>query len=350
MNTIVLAGGGTAGHIAPNLALLPFLKEFSVHYVGETGGMEETMAKDAGLPFHGLSCIKFHRGLSIRNVKIPFVLMKGVGQAKRLLQDLRPCVVFSKGGYAALPVCIAANKLHIPLVLHESDKTLGLSNKLVAKKARYVCATFPSVADACENGILTGTPIRQELYQGKAENIYRAFSLPKNGKKNLLVFGGSQGALHLNKALEGALSDVCRTFNVLHLSGGHEYTGACPVGYARTPFCKQMADAYAWADFVLCRAGAGTLTEVTALKKPSLAVPLPKSSTSRGDQELNARFYADRGMIDVLSDDALTSESLLPALSKLVSHAGALKVAMAGAQSPDGTKRIADLLASFKKG
>ncbi|MDE7396059.1 MAG: glycosyltransferase, partial [Clostridiales bacterium] len=251
MDTIILAGGGTAGHIAPNLALLPFLKEFSVHYVGETGGMEESMAKDAGLPFHGVPCIKFHRGISLKNAKVPFVLCKGISQAKRLLKELNPCVVFSKGGYAALPVALAANKLHIPLVIHESDKTLGLSNKLVAKKARYVCATFPSVADACDNGILTGTPIRQELYGGKAENVYRAFGFSQNGKKNLLVFGGSQGALHLNRALEGALADVCRTFNVLHISGEHEYTGAKPTNYARTPFCKQMADCYAWADYIV---------------------------------------------------------------------------------------------------
>ena len=348
MDTIVLAGGGTAGHIAPNLALLPYLRDFSVHYAGETGGMEDGMAKDAGLPFHGVSCIKFRRGFSLKNAKVPFVLLKGVKEAKRLLKDLKPCVVFSKGGYAALPVCLAAHKLHIPLVIHESDKSLGLSNKLVAKKAKFVCATFPSVVEQCENGILTGTPLRQELYHGNAESVFRAYKLPKNGKKNLLVFGGSQGALRVNKALEGVLAEACRTFNILHVAGNHAYEGVRPENYARAAFCKQMADCYAWADFVLCRAGAGTLTEIAALRKPALAVPLPKSTSSRGDQEENAAAYAKRGMIDVLYERDLSPASLLAALSSLPAHADALKEAMQKAESPDGTKKIAELLASFR--
>ena len=349
MDTIVLAGGGTAGHIAPNLALLPFLKDFSVHYAGETGGMEDGMAKDAGLPFHGVSCIKFHRGNPFKNAKVPFVLHKGVKEAKRLLKDLNPCVVFSKGGYAALPVCLAANKLKIPLVIHESDTSLGLTNRLVAKKAKFVCTTFPAVAEKLENGLYTGTPLRQALYHGNAETIYRTFALPKNGKKNLLVFGGSQGALHVNEALEKGLEKVCRTFNVLHIAGKHAYDGVRPEGYARAAFCTQMADCYAWADFVLCRAGAGTLTEIAALKKPALAIPLPKSSTSRGDQEKNALVYADRGMIDVLFERDLSPESLLSALYALVSHAGALKEAIEKQESPDGTKKIAELLKSFRR-
>lgn len=348
MNTIVLAGGGTAGHIAPNLALLPFLKEFSVHYCGEQGGMEERMAQDAGLPFHAVPCIKFNRTFSLKNAKVPFVLLKGVRAAKRLLKELNPCVVFSKGGYAALPVAMAANKLHIPLVLHESDKSMGLANRLVAKKARYVCATFPSVANACENGILTGTPLRQELYHGKAEAVRRTFGLPQNGKSNLLVFGGSQGALHVNKALESVLSDVCEKFNVLHIAGEHDYKGVRPFNYARAPFCKQMADCYAWADYVLCRAGAGTLTEITALAKPALVIPLPKSTTSRGDQEQNAAEFASRGMIDVLYESELTGGTLLSALTSLPRHAPSLSRAMKSAQSPDGTKKIAELLKSFR--
>ena len=349
MKTIFLTGGGTAGHIAPNIALLPYLTDFDVHYCGEKGGMEEKMLADyPQVTFHALPCIKFRRSLSLKNLKVPFVLGKGVRQAKKLLDAFAPCAVFSKGGYAALPLCLAAHKRHVPLVIHESDVSMGLSNRLVAKKAQKVCASFPSLAEKYPNGMHTGAPIRRELYNGQAQSIARAFSFPQNGKPNLLVFGGSQGALAVNVALEACLADVCEKFNVLHIAGKHAFTGgnAC---YRRAEFYAGMADCYAWADYVVCRGGAGTLAEIVALRKPALVIPLPKSNTSRGDQQQNAAYYQSLGCIRVLAQQDLTPQSLCRAVTELPAERAALADALRKAPSPDGTRVIADILRAYAK-
>ena len=347
MNTIILTGGGTAGHIAPNIALLPYLRNYEVHYCGEKGGMEEKMlAAYPQVTFHALPCIKFCRSLSPKNCKIPFVLLSGVHKAKKLLRELNPIVVFSKGGYAALPVAMAAAKTKIPLIIHESDVSMGLSNKLVAKKAFRVCTSFPALAEQFENGFFTGAPIRKELYEGHAENIRRRYAFPLNGKPNLLVFGGSLGALTINKTLESVLSELCARFNVLHIAGKHAFNGGHE-GYRRAEFSDAMADCYAWADYVVCRAGAGTLAEIVALKKPALVIPLPKSDTSRGDQQQNAAYYAQSGVIDVLDQSDLNGDTLVERTVRLCKNREALLSAMRRTPSPDGTRKIADLLVSF---
>lgn len=347
MNTIILTGGGTAGHIAPNIALLPYLKNYEIHYCGEAGGMEEKLlAPYKEVKFHALPCIKFRRSLSPANFKVPFVLMRGISEAKKLIGEIKPKVVFGKGGYAALPVALAAAAQNIPLIIHESDFSMGLSNRLVAKKCRYVCTSFPSLAEKFDNGIHTGTPLRRELYTGSAQSIYTGFGLKPNGKPNLLVFGGSQGALALNRALESNLDEMCKRFNILHIAGNHEYLGTHE-GYARAKFSDRMADCYAWADFVICRAGAGALAEIVALKKPALVIPLPKSTTSRGDQQQNAEYYRSMGTVLTLEQNELVGDALVREADKLVKAKERLIEAMKKAPNPDGTRRIAQLLNNF---
>ncbi len=349
MNTIILTGGGTAGHITPNLALLPYLEGYEVHYCGEAGGMEEKMlAAYPKVQFHALPCIKFRRALSPANCKIPFVLHRGICEAKKLIDTLQPRVVFSKGGYAALPMAMAASKRKVPLILHESDVSMGLSNRLVAKKCRYVCTSFPALAAQYGNGIFTGLPIRRELYEGSAERIVRKFGFAQDGKPNLFVFGGSQGALTINRVLESALDELCARFHVLHIAGKHAFDGK-HINYRRLEFCDTMADCYAWADYIICRAGAGTLAEVTALRKPALVIPLPKSDTSRGDQQQNAAYYQGLGMIEVLPQEKLTEESLIAAVSALPQKRSKLISAMQKASGNDSARRIAELLNNFRR-
>lgn len=347
MNTVILTGGGTAGHIAPNIALLPYLRNCEVHYCGEAGGMEEKMLSAyPAVHFHALPCIKFRRSLSPANCKVPFVLCQGIHEAKKLFAQIEPRVVFSKGGYAALPVALAATQKKIPLIVHESDVSMGLSNRLVAKKSRYVCTSFPHLAEKYQNGIFTGTPIRKELYDGRAANVERTFGFTPNGKPNLLVFGGSLGALTVNKLLEGALNEICARFNVLHIAGKHPFDGK-HANYRRATFCDTMADCYAWADYIVCRAGAGTLAEVVALRKPALVIPLPKSDTSRGDQQQNAAYYRERGLIDVCEQVDLTHDSFIVRVTALPQKRDTLLQAMRTAPSPDGTRRIAELINNF---
>lgn len=347
MNTIVLTGGGTAGHVTPNIALLPYLDGYEIHYCGEEGGIEQKMmSKYPEVIFHPLPCIKFSRSLSLKNLRVPFVLGSGIRKAKKLFAEIKPKAVFSKGGYAALPAAMAAVKKKIPLVIHESDTSMGLSNRLVASKCRHVCASYPQVANAYPNGFLTGAMLRRELYFGKKENVIKKFDMPCNGKPNLLVFGGSIGAVVINKALEGSLHEICAYFNVLHIAGKHAYAGGEP-NYRRLEFCDCMEDCYAWADVIVCRAGANTLGEITALKKPSLVIPLPKSSTSRGDQVLNAEYYSELGVIKMLPQEKLSCGELVTSVLSLHRERSTLIEAMEKAPCPDGTRKIANLLNSF---
>jgi UDP-N-acetylglucosamine--N-acetylmuramyl-(pentapeptide) pyrophosphoryl-undecaprenol N-acetylglucosamine transferase len=347
MNTIFLTGGGTAGHIAPNIALLPYLRGYEVHYFGEAGSMEERMISAyPQVTFHALPCIKFHRSLSPKNIKIPFVLASGISKAKKFIKELKPKAVFSKGGYAALPMAMAAYKKKVPLIIHESDISMGLSNRLVAKKSRYVCTSFPSLAEKFDNGFFTGTPIRRELYEGNAEAVNRKLGFKKNGRPNLLIFGGSQGALAINQAAEGAIKELCAYFNVLHIAGKHKFDGSHE-NYRRLEFCDYMADCYAWADYAVTRAGAGTLSEITALKIPSLVIPLPKSDSSRGDQVQNAAYYKNLGVIEVMEQDSLSCGSIVSETVALISKRQNLISAMNANPGSDGTRKIAELLNSF---
>lgn len=347
MNTIILTGGGTAGHIAPNIALLPYLRDWDVHYCGESGGMEEKMLADYHeVTFHALPCIKLRRSLSLGNLKVPFVLMSGVREAKKLIDKLKPRVVFGKGGYASLPATMAAAKKGVPLIIHESDLSMGLGNKLVAKKSKWVCTSFPDLATAFDNGVFTGTPIRRELYEGRSQSLTEKYGLRERGKPHLLIFGGSQGALALNTAAESVLGELTERFDVFHIAGKHAYEGVHE-GYKRAEFCTDMADCYAWADYIVCRAGAGTLAEVVALKKPALAIPLPKSNTSRGDQQQNAEYYRSAGLIHVLDQSELTGQRLLTETEKLIGDKQSLLSKMRQAPSPDGTRKIAELIKQF---
>lgn len=344
VKTIIFTGGGTAGHIAPNIALFPYFDDYEIHYCGAANSMEERMLKAyPRVAFHALPCVKLRRSLSVRNCKVPFVLWNGIRQAKKLLREVQPRVVFGKGGYAALPVALAAVKCDVPLVVHESDISMGLSNRLVAKKARWVLSSFPSTARDYESGVFTGTPLRRELYAGKRENVIKAHGFSQDGLPNLLVFGGSQGALALNTALESALDRFCAHFHVLHIAGKHPFAGTHK-NYRRVEFTDNMADCYAWADYAVCRAGAGTLAEITALCKPALVIPLPKSGSSRGDQEQNADYYREAGCIEVLPQSELTPETLLARVLSLPARRAELISAMQKAPSPDGTQKIAQML------
>ena len=346
MKKIILTGGGTAGHVAPNLALLPHLSGYEVHYFGADDSIEQRMCKDAGVAFHPLPCIKFRRSLSLKNLGVPIVLSRGVREAKKLFRELNPSVVFGKGGFAALPATLAATKCGVPLIIHESDLSMGLSNKIVAKKSKYVCTSFPELAEKDSNGIFTGAPIREELFHGNATEIAKKLSMPMGSKLKLLIFGGSLGATAINAAVESSLSSLVNRYDIVHIAGKHP-SDIHAEGYRRLEFCDFMADCYAWADMVVCRGGSGALSEITALRKPSLVIPLPKSRSSRGDQEQNAAYFLSKGMVKVLPQHELSSETLLSSLTDLERDRAALIGAMAKLTPPHGARKIAELIKSL---
>jgi UDP-N-acetylglucosamine--N-acetylmuramyl-(pentapeptide) pyrophosphoryl-undecaprenol N-acetylglucosamine transferase len=315
MKRIVLTGGGTAGHVMPNLALLPKLrnKGWEVIYIGSYDGIERELIEEQQVTFYPVATGKFRRYLSVQNFTDPFRVVKGLIQSYRLLKKLRPQVVFSKGGFVAVPVTIGAWLNQIPVVLHESDLTPGLANRLALPFASAVCATFPETIKFLPKGkrVLTGNPIRPELLAGSKEQGLKLCDFTPE-KPVLLVMGGSLGSVTINRLIRAILPDLLLQFQVAHICGqgnvDEKLTGF--KGYKQFAFLGlELPHIMAAADICISRAGANFLFELLALKKPHLLIPLPKSS-SRGDQILNAQSFKGQNFSMVLYEEEITETIL----------------------------------------
>ena len=352
MKIIVLTGGGTAGHVTPHLALIPKLKEagYDIHYIG-SAGIERQLMENQPLTFHTVQSGKLRRYFDWKNLTDPFRVVWGAIQSIRLIGRIKPDVCFSKGGFVAVPVVIGCWVHRVPVLAHESDLTPGLANRISARFARKVAATFPECAKAmAPKGILTGTPLRPELFRGEREKGLTMAGF-EGSKPVLLMMGGSQGAQSLNKTLREALHRILPHMDVFHLCGRgnlDESLKGTP-GYFQTEFLSDsLPDALACADLVLSRAGANALCEFAALKKPMLLIPLPLSA-SRGDQILNARSYGERGLANVLPQEELTADTLVRALEKLLLDAPKLRDALASEPAADGTEAVLGLIKAISR-
>ncbi len=337
---IVLTGGGTAGHAVPCLALLPQLKPIFSHiyYIGSEKGIERELASLENLPYFSVPTAKLVRRLTPKNLCLPFRVLDGIGKAKKLLKKLSPDVVFSKGGYVALPVALAAARLGIPVVAHESDLTPGLANRLTARYCKVICTTFERAAKSLPRAVFTGSPIREKLYRGVAE---RALSRAKFSRTApvILAFGGSSGSLALNHAVRECAA-VLSEFNILHICGkGNLDPDFSAPNYAQLEYAHDMENYLAAADIVLSRAGSNAVCELLALKKPMLLVPLPKGA-SRGDQVQNAEYFQNLGYAAVLAQSELSTARLAAELKALYSARAAYAAKMSAAPNIDGTKNV----------
>ncbi len=345
MKKIVLTGGGTAGHVMPNVALLPYIRKHfdEIHYIGSVGGMEEEIISKSAedVLFHSISCVKLRRSFTPKNLAVPFRLLSSVRAARRLLSEIKPNVIFSKGGFVSLPVCLAAKGL-APVVLHESDFTMGLANKLSKGGCDKILTSFEGVV---KNGIWTGTPLRRELYSADREKARNALGFTST-LPYLLVTGGSQGAAAINEAVISALPRLLTRFNVIHITGNGFTEKPSYPNYKSFPFSNDMPTLYAACDFVLCRGGANTLFELTALRKPALVIPLP-TRASRGDQLDNARYFESLGATKTLLQESLTDETLLDGLTFLCKNAAVMRQNARMAKNIDGTERIANILSAY---
>ncbi len=322
MKKIVLTGGGTAGHVTPNIALIPGLREegYEIAYIGSYDGIEKKLISDFDIPYTGISTGKFRRYLDVKNLTDPFRVIKGYGEARKFLKKYRPDVVFSKGGFVSVPVVRAAASLGIPCIIHESDMTPGLANKLCIPVATKVCCNFPETLQMLPEGkaILTGSPIRQELAKGNKLTGLDMCGFTAN-KPVILVMGGSLGAANVNKAVRDALPGLLEDFQVVHLCGKDKVDNLLlnMQGYKQFEYIKsELKDLFAMADVVISRAGANAICELLALKKPNILIPLPASS-SRGDQILNARSFESQGFSIVIDEDDLTKELLVDKVHEL---------------------------------
>lgn len=349
MKKIVLTGGGTAGHVTPNIALLPTLKAagFEVSYMGSYDGIEKKLISDFDIPYTGIATGKFRRYLDPKNLTDPFRVMKGYGEARKHLKELKPDVVFSKGGFVSVPVVRAAASLGIPCIIHESDMTPGLANKICIPVADKVCCNFPETMEKMPEGkaVLTGSPIRSELSQGNKLAGLDMCGFTAN-KPVIMVMGGSLGALNVNKAVREALPQLLEDFQVVHLCG----KGKLDNLYLNTPGYKQfeyikaeLKDLFAMADIIISRAGANAICELLALKKPNILIPLP-SRSSRGDQLLNAASFESQGFSIVIDEDDLTTNLLVSKVHELFSNKAEYINTMSNSGQMDSIPKIMKLI------
>lgn len=349
MKRIILTGGGTAGHVTPNIALIPRLKElgYDIHYIGSYDGIEKKLIEEMQIPYYGISSGKLRRYFDVKNFSDPFRVIKGYTEARKLLKKLKPDILFSKGGFVAVPVVLAARHCHIPVIIHESDMTPGLANKLAIPSATKVCCNFPETLAHLpkEKAVLTGSPIRAELRAGNKLAALEFCGFTAN-KPTLMIIGGSLGSANVNAAIRQILPDLLKTFQVIHLCGKGKLDEALigTEGYVQYEYIKQeLADLFALSDIVVSRAGANAICELLDLRKPALLIPLG-SNASRGDQILNAQSFKSQGFCEVLTEDELNSQLLLDTILKLYRSRAHYIQAMEKSQLSNAVETITSLI------
>lgn len=349
MKKIVLTGGGTAGHVTPNMALIPELQKrgYEVHYIGSYEGIEKQLISEMGVKYYGISSGKLRRYIDIKNLSDPFKVLHGYGQAWRLLGKIRPDVVFSKGGFVSVPVVVAAKTRRIPCVIHESDMTPGLANKICIPCAVRVCTNFPETLEHLpkEKAVLTGSPIRQELFHGdKAKGL--AFCGFDGSKPVLLIIGGSLGAVRVNEAVRAILPSLLEKFDVIHLCGKGKVDASLQgtAGYVQYEYIKkELTDLLAAADIMISRAGANAICEILALRKPNILIPL-SAAASRGDQILNAASFEKQGYSAVIQEEDITNEKLLTMVNQVYENRASYVEAMEHSQLNNSIEKIVGLI------
>ncbi len=349
MKKILLTGGGTAGHVTPNIALIPSLKKlnYEIKYIGSYDGIEKKLIEEMGIPYTGISSGKLRRYMSLKNLSDPFRVVKGYSEAKKFVKEYKPDVLFSKGGFVSVPVVLACKKYKVPIIIHESDMTPGLANKISIPYARTVCHNFPETKNHLPEGksLLTGSPIRAELMQGDASKG-RSFCGFDDSKPVIMVTGGSLGAVAVNEAVRAALPELLKEFYVVHLCGKGKTDQSLvgTPGYVQFEYIKEeMKDIFAMADLIISRAGANAICEIQALAIPNILIPLPAKS-SRGDQILNAASFKKQGFSEVLDEESLSTDLLLDTVRKMYANRDKYIEAMKNSKVDDAVQTIINLI------
>lgn len=307
MGKIVFTGGGTLGHVMPNLYLIEELKdENEVFYIG-SNGIEKDKVKENNIKYYEISATKLFRGKFARNLSIPFKLISSINQAKKVLKEINPDLVVSKGGYVSLPVCIAARKLRIPIISHESDYSFGLANKIILKVSNVMCVNFEHLTNVRDNIVYTGPIISNSF---KLTNIKSDINFKLNPNKPTILFiGGSSGSKKINDAVIGTLPRLLKIYNIIHIVGKGNITKAQGENYNQMEICCNMPYVYSISDLVVGRAGAGVIFESAFMQKPMLLIPL-QNKNSRGDQVQNANYFKSKGGARVLTEAELNPITL----------------------------------------
>lgn len=349
--TIVFTGGGSAGHVTPNLAIISEIREnWIIHYIGSKNGIEKELIEKIGVPYDGISSGKLRRYLDIENVKDIFRVLKGCLEARRVLKRVKPDLVFSKGGFVSVPVIVAAKSLGIPSFIHESDLTPGLANKISQRFAARIFTSFKETEKFFPKNKVRaiGSPIRKEILTGSAEKGRRILGFHQQ-KPILMIMGGSLGAKKINEAVRGALKELTAQFQIVHLCGKNNLdvilSGVS--GYRQFEYVHdELPDLLAAADFVITRGGSNAIFEFLALKIPMLMIPLSLQQ-SRGDQILNAQAFEKEGFSLTLAEEHLTSESLLEYLETLVNKSSEIRRNMDRSQKGEALQILVNEINHF---
>lgn len=349
MKRIILTGGGTAGHVTPNIALIPELKKrgYEIHYIGSKTGIEKELIGNFDIPYYGISSGKLRRYFDVKNFTDPFRILKGYSEADKIIKKIKPSVIFSKGGFVTAPVVKAAKRRHVPCVLHESDISPGLANRLCISSATAICANFPETLEnlPAEKAHLTGSPIRSELFTGNRLKGLDFCGFTAN-KPVILVIGGSLGSVRVNEAVREILPTLLEKYQIIHLCGRDKIDESLQgtQGYVQYEYIqKELCDLLDAADIVISRAGANAICELLALRKPNILIPLSLEA-SRGDQILNAASFEKQGFSYVIKEEDLTSDKLLSALQYVDENKDKYKNAMAASSQQDAVVKVADII------
>ncbi|KFN11261.1 undecaprenyldiphospho-muramoylpentapeptide beta-N-acetylglucosaminyltransferase [Paenibacillus macerans] len=354
MKRIMFTGGGSAGHVSVNLALIPyFIKEgWSVDYVGSHRGIErELVTKIEGINYFAISTGKLRRYLDINNIKDSYKVIKGVLDAYLLIKRRKPEILFSKGGFVSVPVVLGAWLNKVPIVIHESDITPGLANKISFPFAKVVCTTFPHLKELKNSHKVEfiGPVIREEILNGNAERGRKFCGFDKS-KPIVLVIGGSLGSRTINQTTRLALHRLLERFRVIHICGkGQIDTMFSSPFYRQYEYLsKELPDIIAMSDIIVSRAGANSIFEFLYHCKPMLLIPLTKAQ-SRGDQILNARYFQASGYCEILYEEQLSEKSLFENVMKLYNNRNLYKKNMAYPKNNNATSLLLELIKNVSR-
>lgn len=349
MKKIILTGGGTAGHVTPNIALIPELQKrgYEIYYIGSKNGIEKELMANFDIPYYGISSGKLRRYFDVKNFTDPFRILKGYSEASRIIKQVKPDVIFSKGGFVTVPVVKAAKRRNVPCVLHESDISPGLANRLCLSSASAVCANFPEILSHLpkDKAYLTGSPIRRELFSGNRLEGLKMCGFTAD-KPVILVIGGSLGSVRVNEAVREILPELLKKYQVIHLCGKDKVDSSLEgtEGYVQYEYIqKELCDLLDAADLVISRAGANAICELLALHKPNILIPLSLEA-SRGDQILNAESFERQGFSYVIKEEELTSQELLEAVSTVDSQKEEYRKTMEASGQQNAVVKVADII------
>ncbi|MBE5738267.1 MAG: undecaprenyldiphospho-muramoylpentapeptide beta-N-acetylglucosaminyltransferase [Clostridiales bacterium] len=346
MKTIVFTGGGTGGHIMPNISIIERIKDkYKIYYLGTNGMEKDIISNLKYVNYIEVPAVKFTRSLTPKNLLIPLKLFQSIKTCKKILKEISPNLIFSKGGYVSIPVCLAGQKLNIPTITHESDLTIGLANRIIARKSKYLCCSFLDTAlQYQKNAIHTGSPIRQQIYHGKTEHLLQNTKIDTT-KPIITVVGGSLGAQAVNDLIWQNIDKLTQSYTIIHITGKNKINKTIKntPHYIQIEFTEKIEDYFKLSDLIISRAGSNTIFELLALKKPMLLIPLPKTS-SRGDQILNAKNFQKKGYAEYILQENLNYETLTQQINHILKNKIKYISQLRKNNNADGTDNIIKII------